>query len=73
MAVATADALTAGGYKVRTTKDASSGSSSVAFFDTFLVDVKVLNHILYPRLSLKHSWYTLSCMHSYAPSLLPSL
>jgi hypothetical protein len=40
MAVATADALTAGGYKIRTTKDASSGSSSMAFFDTFLVDVK---------------------------------
>ena len=42
MAVATADALVAGGYKVRTTKDASSGSSSAAFFDTFLVDVKVV-------------------------------
>ena len=44
MAVATADALTAGGYKVRTTKDASSGSYSVAFFDTFLVDVKVITY-----------------------------
>ena len=46
MAVATADALTKGGYKVRTSKDASSGSSSLAFFDTFLVDVKVLSLLL---------------------------
>ena len=46
MAVATADALVAGGYKVRTTKDASSGSSTVAFFDTFLVDVKVIKWLI---------------------------
>ena len=37
MAVATADALTAGGYTVKTTPGAAKGSA--AFFDTFCVDV----------------------------------